>query len=107
MCFNLPQMKINQSVRWCHQRSKGSVRPDQMADEQPGTERGKGRKHGYLWGPHSPVAFRKARTNRLCVDLFWSHSCKHMIYEDVWRLVPRRCVHHAAAAATACKELSV
>lgn len=86
--------------------SEASVNPDRMAEGQPGTERGRHRNHRYLRGPHSLVTFCKARTNRLCIDLFWSHSCKHMIYEDVWRLVPGRFVHHAAAA-PACKKPSV
>lgn len=43
------------------------------------------------------VLFYEARTNRLRGELFWSHSCKHMIDEDAWRLAPRNSEKQATA----------
>lgn len=56
-----------------------------------------GTDHGCPHRPWGLALLHEARTNRLRMDLFWSHSCRHRIYEDVWRLAPERFVHQAAA----------
>lgn len=65
------------------------------------------RSHGNLLGPRGLGTFHEAKTNRLCVDLFWSHSCKQRINEDVWCSAPRRSVHQAAALVPVCLSLLI
>lgn len=79
--------------------------PEQTVDGQLSTKGSRGRDQGCLCRPRGLATFLAARTNRPCVGLFWSHSCTHGIYEDVWCLAPGRSAHQAAAL-SAGKKLS-
>lgn len=120
MCFCFPQTKINPSVKpaspvikasFCGPHLEGwrgkksDVSRCLMHMAQGRGEQGQGSR--LLLRPRDLTTFHEAKTNRLCVDLFWSHSCKQRIYEDVWCLAPRRFVHQAAAPPTVCPSLPI